>query len=155
MKKLGSVKILAIASVLLILLVAVPVAYGGLRWSGLDPQVVIDGREYSVTVAVPPNQWCKVGSPYQVTFHVPEGAEYELLSETVAGPDDCSITSATSFREHEDLDEPYVTILVSSRGKFRVVATVYSEDSLETCKGHANKKLRCDLPDDDDEGSDE
>jgi len=46
----------------------------------MDPVVVIDGVQYNVTVAVPPNQWCKVNGPYQVTFHVPEGADYELLS---------------------------------------------------------------------------
>jgi len=44
----------------------------------------------------------------------------------------------------------YVTVLVSAQGKFRIVATVQSEDAQETCKGHANKKLNCDLPDDDD-----
>ena len=141
-----SMRVIALLSVLLLLLIAAPVAYGGLSWSGTDPRVMVNGTFYDVTVAVPPNQWCQVEGPYQVIFHVPAGAEVALLSESVGGPDECGTQSQTSLQEHEGLDSVYVSILVPARGSLRVRATLQSGGFETKCVGNANREFACDGP---------
>ena len=49
-------------------LVGASVAYAGLRWSGIDPNVIVDDTQYALTIAVPTGQWCKIAGPVQVTL---------------------------------------------------------------------------------------
>ena len=49
-KRMRNLKLAAAASAVLMFLIAAPVVYGGLRWTGFDPELEVGGHKVNVTV---------------------------------------------------------------------------------------------------------
>ena len=139
MKWAKGLRLVVIVSTVLMVLAGASVIYGGLRWSGFDPIVLVDGTEYSLTVAVAPGHVCRLSEDVQVTFHVPEGARNKLVSEQ----DVCNVSTSTSFEEDAD-DDVYASVLVPARHRLPVDAVLVSGDpDPQFCSGWSNEEFDC------------
>lgn len=152
MKVFKKSKLVAVIATLLLMLVAVPVAFGGIQWSGFDPQVQINGTQYNVTVLAPDRAWCDVTGPIDVTFYVDAGSEYILDFESEGGSGGCLVVTETTF-----VEVPIVTtdgsvgleVLVSSARKkafpvvIETVASNASGETVTTCEGQTNSAIQC------------
>ena len=141
MIRLTYVRWLAVLSVMLVLLVGASAVYGGLRWSGFDPTVTVDGVDYSAVVAAPPGQECHIDG-IDVVFHVKQGAS---VSGPEAEDEFCDGKSSTSTSFVADSGGGvYVSVLVSSKKRnFPVDVTLSSSASEEFCSGRANQSITC------------
>jgi len=148
------------------MLIAVPVVYGGIRWSGFDPQVQIGGTQYNVTVIAPESAWCDVSGPIDVTFYVAPGSEYVVDSESTGGSGDCAVETKTTFVETARADGRVgLEVLVSSdkkgrdkgKGRFpvklEVVVDEGGDEAVTYCNGSSNKPVRCWIDDADEGGN--
>ena len=149
MKRARSLKLIGVVSAMLAVLVGASVVYGGLRWSGFDPIVNVDGVKYSLNVAVPPDKWCDIARPISVKFYVPRGAQTELVEEFVGGEEFCGVTTETSFQKHPLLRKVFVSVRIPARGRFPVDVMLTSGESEQVCSGSSNRPIVCSLNDDD------
>ena len=140
-------KQVAIIGTLLLMLIAVPVVYGGIQWSGFDPQVQIDGTQYNVTVFGPDKTWCDSGGDIDVTFYVEEGATTELDFESSGGPAECRVTTDTIFVERDGQVgvDAEVTVAANGKGRSPVVVEIASDGESAVCRGVAGKPVTCSL----------
>ncbi len=65
------------------------VVYGGLSWTGMDPEILVDGQKFNVYVEWPEGDVCLIDGPIDVDFWYPKGTdanhiEVELVMETDA-----------------------------------------------------------------------
>ena len=141
MSRVRYVRWLAVLSVMLVLLVGASAVYGGLRWSGFDPTVTVDGVDYNAVIAAPPGQECRIEG-VDVVFHVEGGV-------STSGPEaedefcDGKSSTSTSFVADSD-DGVYVSVLVSSKKRsFPVDVILSSSGSEESCSGQANQEITC------------
>ena len=147
MKFMKRPKALAAVVTLLLMLIAVPVVYGGIQWSGFDPQVQIDGTQYDVTVLAPDRAWCDVDGDIEVVFHIEAGADFGLDFESSGGSGACTVTTSTTFDADDGNSGVGVSILVNSsgNGRFPVVVEVASDGEETVCRGVSGKSISCSL----------
>lgn len=153
MRFLKKPKLMVVVATVALMLIAVPVAFGGINWSGFDPQVQIDGTQYNVTVSAPANAWCAVEG-VDVIFHVDPDLDETDVSvdfESTGGSGGCTVTTLSDFAFDSD-DGVVVEVLVSTKGraKFPVLVEVVvdeDEDDAATCRGRANRAVWCEADD--------
>ena len=147
MKFIKRPKALAAVATLLLMLIAVPVVYGGIQWSGFDPQVQINRTQYNVTVLAPDKAWCDVDGDIEVVFHVEAGAETKLDFESTGGSSACTVSTSTTFDADDGNSGVGVSILVNSsgNGRFPVVVEVASDGEEAVCRGVSGKSVSCSL----------
>lgn len=131
-----------------VMMVAVsPVAYGGLKWSGIDPRLAVDGHDVEVAIAVPPGQWCNIAGPIGVVVTVSDGADAVLLGESSSSGDQCDVTTETVIVSSASVAAGSLEVevqLKAGSGNFLVEATV-TVDGVEAavCSGHAKTGVSC------------
>lgn len=128
-----------------------PIVYGGLKWSGIDPEVDVDGHQVNVTVAVPPGQWCNIDGAIKVEFLVHKKASATLVAESVdTDGSKCGAHTSSSIKHKKGSKlegKVYVTVVVEAEdGKFPVEVLVVANgeggDAI-SCAGQTDKKIKC------------
>ncbi|HAL47396.1 MAG: hypothetical protein FI707_01445 [SAR202 cluster bacterium] len=131
------------------------VVYGGLSWTGMDPEVELPGNRGTVNVvfAVPPGTWCKIDGPIDVDIKAPSGSR--LVSEQMG---QCGVTTDSQMT-YGDSDS------FSVRARFRTInkkdnfpfQVMISVDGVEqaTCAGRARRGVSCEIELDDDDDDDD
>lgn len=105
---------------LVVMLAAVGVVYGGGRWSGIDPIVDVNGHRINVEIDVPPDQWCNIDGDILVTINVPDLDNATFISESVGDEQFCNVMTSTTLKENSKLDS-----------QFDVKTKVYNIDGTE------------------------
>lgn len=143
--------VIALSS-LVVLLASASVAYAGARWTGIDPELSVEGHQVNILVAVPPGQWCNIDGPIDFTVGVPELDNAKVVYESEEtfkhGRKSCTVTTNTTLREHNRGDNMiFVGGEVEARRGARSfpVDVVVSVDGVEqtVCTGFANRPIRC------------
>ncbi len=133
-------------STMLVLLASTTVVYGGLRWTGIDPELDINGKKVNVTAFWPEEHTCDVDEKIYFSIQVPRGSEVSF--EESKGRFKCD-EGATTIKTHTKIvykgrrNEVKVTGYVGADGRFPVRILVQGEDERRICKGHTNSRVRC------------
>ena len=164
MKQARTLKLIAVVAALMVFFAAVSVAYGGLRWTGIDPAFELsDGTPVNVYIAVPGKNWCNLNSPIPVTITAPVNlgtqVEESILERTCKGITD-TLTTATTLIVGKHDDQIKVKVYASSnvrRAKFPVEVLIKVDGiELKVCSGRVNDTVKCSVNlDDTDEGGKE
>ena len=134
-------------STMLVLLASTTVVYGGLRWTGIDPELDINGHKVNVTVFWPQNHTCDVFSRVKFRVQVPKGAEVSFDEST--GTFDCdngfsnTIDTETHIVYKGRRDEVKVTGYVGGLENFPVKVVVQGEHERRVCRGKTNRPIKC------------
>ena len=158
-KLMRNVKLVAAASAVLAFMVAAPVVYGGLRWTGFDPELQVGGHKVNITIFAPTGRWCDVEGPVDVRVWVPKGTDARLVSESEGDDGGCTVVTSTTIGERgrhgvivgvkAETDDPM------QRFPMKVEIEVDDELVEDSCRGSVNKWIKCDpveLDNDDDNG---
>ena len=79
-----------------------------------------------------------------VKVHVPSDSSYELARESTGGDEFCDVATATTFHEAEEIESPFISVLVPSDHKFPVDVTLGSGTvELDSCRGWSNREVAC------------
>ncbi len=142
-----------------LLLAAAPIAYGGGRWRGIDPELVINGHKANIVIAVPPGTWCEIDKAIRVSVLVPDLDQAFFVSESTgeimpgrsyhSNPDHtkCGAYTVTTLGEHDGKpDAIYVSAYVGSDKRRTPVDITISVDGVErlVCSGKSNAAVQCD-----------
>ena len=135
----------AAASVVLTFLVAAPVVYGGLRWSGFDPAIrLADGTVVNIEIGMPPGQWCQIDGPIGVMVSVPQGSGAAVVFEQPATESNCYVTTSTTIDEGNTDGAAYVGVDVEAKGNFPVdVVVSINGAEVRTCSSKAGDTVQC------------
>ncbi len=132
----------------------------GARWTGIDPELLVEGHTVNIVLAMPPGEWCKTDGPIEFNVFVPNLDNAYVVSESSGehkpGKSSmsnvsrtvCSAVTVTTLDEHDgESDTIYLTSLVKSRNnkaKFPIDITVRVDDMLQAlCSGKANAITHC------------
>jgi hypothetical protein len=129
------------------MLLSVSVAYGGLRWSGIDPEVSLDGQTLNVTAQWHSEDLCSVDGDVLINIYVPFDTVVSPIIESSA---DCNVNG-------EDVTLQTITELIETDSKkVTVTGLVTSGESMparllldingkhiRTCGGQANSLITC------------
>jgi hypothetical protein len=141
-------KWMAAAVAMTALFASAPVAYGGVRWTGIDPEVNVNGHPFNVSVFWPEGYTCSIQGDIQIKLRVPEGASAEVKGES-SGTFDCNgspKTIQTDTDIFEGGERKFVTFgaLVESPERFPVRLLVEENNrKVLECKGQSNRVLKC------------
>lgn len=113
------IKLLAGASAIMAALVVAPVVYGGGRWSGMDPELRVNGEKVNVWVEWPTDMTCEVGN-IKVQVLAPLLANVQLVSES-SGSFTCPDGTTRRLETHTTIEKALVKAI-------NVSATVESLD---------------------------
>jgi hypothetical protein len=146
-KRSKNFKWMAIVPALLIMLLSVSVAYGGLRWSGIDPEVTLDGQTLNVTAQWHSDDLCSVGSDVLINIYYPAGVNVGKVAESSAECDiDGVIVTLQTFTAlyPGDVKKVTVTGLVTS-GESMPARLLLDLDGkhIRTCGGQTNSLITC------------
>ncbi len=94
-KLMKNIKLMVGVSTMLVVLAVAPVVYGGTKWSGMDPILMIENHQFNVRPEWPSHFDCSFTGPIQITVAVPEGASVELLDESSFDLSDCKVETDT------------------------------------------------------------
>jgi hypothetical protein len=146
-KRSKNFKWMAIVPALLIMLLSVSVTYGGLRWSGIDPEVDLDGHTLNVTAQWHSDDLCSVGSDVLINIYVPFGTDVSPVVESSA---DCTVNGEAVTLQTD------TTLIETDSKKVTVTGLVTSGESMparllldldgkhiRTCGGQANSLITC------------
>lgn len=138
--------------VVLGLLATAPVVYGGLRWTGMDPGLTINGHAINVRVEWPEEQTCSISGPIRFVFGTPANAELSDIVESSGefdcdrdGVPDAQLSTQSSVVEY---DKKHGGLLVAARvealARFPVKLLVYRDgEQVKTCRGVSNHVVKC------------
>lgn len=165
------IKWLAGASAMVLALAVVPVVYGGGRWSGMDPELRVNGQKVNVWVEWPTDMTCAV-EDIKVLVLVPLLVDVQLVSESselITCPDGTtkslqthttiqralvkavnvsatveSLDASAQLGLSLDDDLSLSTSLDAEVNEFPVNMRVYKNDSLtRECTGLSNLAVEC------------
>ena len=152
-----------------VLFATTTVAYGGLRWSGIDPQLEVNGHEIAATVFIPTTEACYIDSVIHFRMVLPNGSEWngevDESDETYDcdGDGDHTITTYTDV-SYADVNRMYVAAKVLADDRFRIKVQVKMDGrTISRCRGYSDRWVKCrgfnvdadDNDDDDDDDDDE
>ncbi len=159
MQRLRSLKwVSATMLSLLLLLVAVPVAYGGGRWRGIDPELKVNGHRVNIVIAVPPGTWCELDKAIEVSVLMPDLDQAFFVAESTgeivpgrsfqSNPDHtkCGAYTVTTLDEHAgNPDAVYVSAYIGSDSRRIPVDITVAVDGVEkiVCSGKSNATVQC------------
>ena len=81
LKRIRSLKWMVVPSALMLLVLGVGVIHGGGRWSGIDPEILINGHTINVWVGWYEDDTCLIEDVF-VEFSIPDGTEAVLVAES-------------------------------------------------------------------------
>ncbi len=154
-------KLLLGLSALIMLVTLAPDASAGVRWSGIDPELLVDGHRVNIIVAVPPGTWCQINGPIEFTVQVPDLATATLVSESFGDnmykPGTlqsssfnarCGTLTQTTLGEHGgDDNHIFVSGIVYAKGNTRMfpvdVAVYVDSQERATCSGRVGRVIDC------------
>lgn len=144
-KWMKNLKLMAGVGVVLAMFAAVPVVYGGLSWTGIDPVLVANEHTMNVWVEWPTGRECDITGVISVDVH---GAD-ELISESAesfACGDD-TVFPQTATTVHQSW-QPYFfwvqRVRVPASESFPVQVKIYKDGVLATtCEGYSNSDVGC------------
>ena len=146
-KRSKHLKWAAIIPAMLIMVLSVTVVYGGLRWSGIDPEVSLDEHTLNITAEWHSEELCSVKGVVQIDVYHPTGVNAYVVSES----------SATCGVDGETYEVTTVTNThVTNSKKVTVTGLVTSDDNMparlllnldgkqiRTCGGQTNSLITC------------
>ncbi|MCI0439865.1 MAG: hypothetical protein L0177_12145 [Chloroflexi bacterium] len=132
----------------------------GARWTGIDPELIVEGHKVNIVVAMPPGEWCKTDGPIAFNVFVPNLDNTYVVAESSGehkpgkssmsntSRTACNTVTVTTLGEHDgESDTIYLTSLVESRNekaKFPIDITVSVDDTQQAlCSGKANAIIHC------------
>lgn len=145
------IKWLAPLLMLVVLFASASVAYGGLRWSGIDPQLEVNGHDIAATVYIPIPEACYIDSVIHFRMVLPYGSEWDgdvnESDETYDcdgdGDGDHTITTYTDVT-YADVNRMYVAVKVSSDDRFRIKLQVKMDGrTVSRCRGYSDHWAKC------------
>lgn len=133
-------------STMLVLVASTTVVYGGLRWTGIDPELDINGNKVNVAVFWPDEYTCSLDEQVYFRVQVPRGAEVSF--EESDGTFDCddgstTVETMTKIVYKGKRDILRVTGYVGADERFPVRIVVKSDDARRVCKGFSNSRIQC------------
>lgn len=141
-----------VVPVVLGLLATAPAVYGGLRWTGMDPGLTVNGHAINVRLEWPEEHTCSIRGPMQVAFGVPASADLGEIEESSGefdcdrdGVPDVQLTTQSSVVEYNKKhDAVLVAARVEALARFPVRVLVYrDEEQVKTCRGVSNHVVKC------------
>ena len=141
-KQVKPLKIWAIVLAFAVFFAAGSVVYGGLRWTGIDPVLIVDGKQVNIVVYVPTVN-CDDGDltgPIKVEVKVPRRVSVELIRES----EGCGTETVTTTMHHRK-DTINVAVNVKSKENFPVRVHILVEKMRPVmCKGKkSDNKVSC------------
>ena len=138
---------------LIILFASATVAYGGLRWIGMDPTVTLDEAEVSVTVFWPQQHTCSIDSEIKIEVLYPASiTDARLVSES-RSQFECDgevvqLVTETDLDESSDArrnaDKVVITTLLTSSEEMPVrVEVTLDGETIRKCRGKSNRLVTC------------
>lgn len=148
MKWIRKLKWVAGVCSLVAVFAAVPAVYGGLRWTGIDPEVDVDEDTLNVRVEWPEEYSCSISNPVLIVVTVPNKAEYSPVRESSGsfdcGPEESEISTHTLVVEQGKADIVHVSAWLRASERFPVRVLVYEDGEREqVCKGASNRFIAC------------
>ncbi len=148
MKWIRKLKWVAGVCSLVAVFAAVPAVYGGLRWTGIDPELDVDGHTVNVRVEWPEGYTCSVSNPVLIVISVPRNAEYSSAMESSdsfdCGPGETEISTHTIVVEQSKPDRVEVSAWLRASERFPARVLVYEDGERElTCRGVSNHFIAC------------
>ncbi len=141
------------------LMAMAPNASAGVRWSGIDPELLVNGHRVNIIVAVPPGTWCLINGPIEFNVLVPDLDSATLVSEshgeyTPGGSQSASFNTRCGTLTHTTLGEHdasenliYVSGLATPRGNTRMfpidLAVYVDGEQRVTCSGKVGLAIDC------------
>ncbi len=151
MKKWTKIKWVVALSMLGALFATTSVAYGGLRWSGIDPQLEVNGHDVAATVIIPTAEACQIeGDTIELAMLIPSGADWDGTVMESSEDFDCdgeerTITTKTRAR-FARVDDMYVAAMVPADDgdRFRVRLMVEVDGhTVRRCHGYSDSLVEC------------
>ena len=152
MKSIKHLKMMAAVPALLILFLSVTVAYGGLRWGGIDPTIMVDGHKVDVRIEWPAQHTCTIEDQIEIKFSYPDGSDATLISESSDRfrCDNRVITLSTQTELNEiksrrlGKNKVAVAALVESSVKMPVKIIVTVDGKIaRKCRGSSDELVKC------------
>lgn len=149
-----------------VLFATTTVAYGGLRWSGIDPQIKVNGHKIAATVYIPTTEACYIDSSIYFRMVLPYGSEWdgdvdeshEKYDCDGDGDGDHTITTYTDVT-YANVNRMYVAAKVSSDDRFRIKVQIKMDGrTVSRCRGYSDRWTKCrgfNVDAEDDDGDDE
>ncbi len=143
-----SVKLLAIVAVLAVMLASVTAAQAKGRWTGIDPEVEVNGHTLNVWVGWQSPYSCTI-EDVRIRFLVPDDSDATLISESsdvLPCADGGSIMLMTQSEIIERFERNVVTVKteVEASENFAVRVKVFKDGRLATqCGGVSNQVVSC------------
>ena len=156
MKGLKHLRLAAAVPALIILFASATVVLGGLRWIGMDPIVILDEAEVSVSVEWPQHYTCSIEGPIEIGVIYPATiSDARLVSESQSrfecgdsGGEVVQLATATDLQESPDtrrnVDKVVVTTLLTSSETMPVKVEVSLDGTIiRECAGTSNRLVTC------------
>ena len=126
-----NLKLMAGVAAVLVMFAAVPVVYGGVSWTGIDPIFIVNGHQFNVWIEWPSQYDCDI-EEIEVTVRVSADMYYEFVSESSEDLGCGSLTSTNTKVKFDDNGDNKVKVKgeVESDETFPVVVKVYLDGEL-------------------------
>ncbi|MCH8308898.1 MAG: hypothetical protein IIB17_00200 [Chloroflexi bacterium] len=137
----------AVVPAMLIMVLSVTVVYGGLRWSGIDPEVSLDDHTLNITAQWHSETLCSVNGDIQIDVYVPDGVTVGKVKESSAT---CSVYGGTVTISTD------TNIYKTNSNKVTVTGLMTSDENMparllldldgkhiRTCGGQTNSLITC------------
>ena len=98
---------------MLVLVISAGVVHGGGRWSGIDPEVLVDGEKINVYIEWPQGQSCNIDGDIDVDFWYPKGADAQLVFESESYDEFPCLGSGNSSL----IEDGFITVLTKTNLK--------------------------------------
>ena len=134
-------------SMMVVLLASTTVVYGGLRWTGIDPELDINGHKVNVSVFWPQEYTCDVFRYVKFKVQVPAGAVVSFDESEGTFKCDNGFTNTIETETHVvkrgKRNVVKVTGYVGGLSRFPIKVVVQSDDERRVCRGTTNRPIRC------------
>lgn len=153
-----NVKWVTAAAAVLVFMAAMPLSTeAGRRWSGMDPEMIVNDEKINIIVKWETGHECEIDGPIKVVVQVPRGAEVEFKGESAErfdcdgdGKADTVLSTKTKIEEGRT---PRLIVKTkfesrsakSGRGEpFRTGVEIYQNDRLvNDCARPVNVLIEC------------
>ena len=146
-KRSKNLKWAALIPALLLTLLSVSVVYGGLRWSGIDPEISLDDHTLNVTAQWRSDELCDVSGDIEIDVYYPGGVSALVVSDSTAtcDVDGETVTISTVTNIHAtDSRKVTVTGLVPTEDRMPAQLLLSLDGKhIRTCGGQANSLITC------------
>ena len=129
-------------ALLLVMMLAVPIAHGGVLWSGIDPIFRVADHQFNVRIEYPSQYDCSIDGDIKVVVKVPKSVDHVFLSESKGNLSGCSQLTHTYFEKSRAKDHITVRVEVRSDEKFPVKVKVDMDGEwVAVAEGDSNSRI--------------